>query len=375
MPPCSAPCAATKAARSASRPPSPRPTPAGAAVDWRRLLRRLRGRRRSRCPPTPSSASATGWTAASAGRSRRDRPKRRPSTPSWRRRSRTPRERRSPSAAASPWQSTPGWPTTPSLGTAILPGTAFVELALLRRRAGRRRGLEELTLQAPLVLPEDRARLQVSLAAPDQEGRREIAIHSAPRRAEEGAVEPACRRHPQRRGPRRSGLRPRPPGPPRRRADRGRRPATTASPRPASNTAPPSRASAPPGATAMSSTPRSRLPAEPAGEAARFAMHPALLDAALHPVVLRRRGRGVRLPFAWSGVSPGGRGGRPRAAGPAQRHGEDVSVSLVDASGAPMVRVDSLRPVRSSRGSCRAPPRPTALRPLAGSEPGPSPAA
>ncbi|HXS47044.1 MAG TPA: beta-ketoacyl synthase N-terminal-like domain-containing protein, partial [Solirubrobacterales bacterium] len=66
-------------------------------------------------------------------------------------------------------------------GTALLPGTAFVELAL---RAGRQAGaetLEELTLQVPLVLPEQGAvALQLTLSGPDEEGRRAVSIHSRP---------------------------------------------------------------------------------------------------------------------------------------------------------------------------------------------------
>ena len=66
-------------------------------------------------------------------------------------------------------------------GTVLLPGTAFLDLAL---RAGEQAGaetVEELTLQAPLALPETGAVLiQVSVEGPDEEGRREISIHSRP---------------------------------------------------------------------------------------------------------------------------------------------------------------------------------------------------
>ncbi len=67
------------------------------------------------------------------------------------------------------------------LGAALLPGTAFVELVL---RAGSEVGceeIEELTLQAPLVLPEhDAIQLQLSVSEPDDEGHRKVAIHSRP---------------------------------------------------------------------------------------------------------------------------------------------------------------------------------------------------
>ena len=71
------------------------------------------------------------------------------------------------------------------LDTVQLPGAASVELAL---RVGVDVGygvLEELTLQAPLVLDGDAAReLQVAVGRPDDAGRRELAIHSRPQNGE-----------------------------------------------------------------------------------------------------------------------------------------------------------------------------------------------
>ncbi len=65
------------------------------------------------------------------------------------------------------------------LGTVLLPGTAFVELALA---AGRQVGcelLEELTLEAPLVLSDDAVQLQVNVGEPDEElQQRPISIYS-----------------------------------------------------------------------------------------------------------------------------------------------------------------------------------------------------
>ncbi|BAC70606.1 polyketide synthase [Streptomyces avermitilis] len=67
------------------------------------------------------------------------------------------------------------------LGTALLPGTAFVELAL---RAGGQVGcelIEELTLEAPLVLGEQGGRaVQVLVGGLDETGRRAITLHSRP---------------------------------------------------------------------------------------------------------------------------------------------------------------------------------------------------
>ncbi len=65
------------------------------------------------------------------------------------------------------------------LGTVLLPGTAFVELALA---AGREVGcevLEELSLEAPLMLGEDGGvQVQVAIAEPDELGRRALTVHS-----------------------------------------------------------------------------------------------------------------------------------------------------------------------------------------------------
>ncbi|MFE6780564.1 SDR family NAD(P)-dependent oxidoreductase, partial [Streptomyces sp. NPDC057676] len=66
------------------------------------------------------------------------------------------------------------------MGSTLLPGTAFVELAI---RAGDQVGcdlVEELTLEAPLVLPEEGAvRLQVWVGAEDASGRRELTLYSS----------------------------------------------------------------------------------------------------------------------------------------------------------------------------------------------------
>src|SRR3954465_2964166 len=67
------------------------------------------------------------------------------------------------------------------MGTVLLPGTAFVELAV---RAGEQAGCdlgEELPLEAPLILPEQGGvRLQIAVGAQDDPGRRTLALHSHP---------------------------------------------------------------------------------------------------------------------------------------------------------------------------------------------------
>ena len=65
------------------------------------------------------------------------------------------------------------------MGSTLFPGTAFLEFAL---HAGQRAGcehLQELTLEVPLVVPDEGAlQLQVSIAEPEDNGQRSITIHS-----------------------------------------------------------------------------------------------------------------------------------------------------------------------------------------------------
>ncbi|MFE6689179.1 beta-ketoacyl synthase N-terminal-like domain-containing protein, partial [Streptomyces sp. NPDC057743] len=73
------------------------------------------------------------------------------------------------------------------LGSVVLPGTAFVELAV---RAGDQVGcdlVEELTLEAPLVLPESGGvAVQVSVEGADESGRRVVSVFSRPDEDVEG---------------------------------------------------------------------------------------------------------------------------------------------------------------------------------------------
>ena len=67
--------------------------------------------------------------------------------------------------------------------TPILPGTAFLEIALAAAERCGAEAVAELTLQAPLALPAQGAvDLQVSVSGPGEQGGRQISIHSRPRR-------------------------------------------------------------------------------------------------------------------------------------------------------------------------------------------------
>ncbi|MDN3353027.1 type I polyketide synthase [Actinomadura sp. DC4] len=65
------------------------------------------------------------------------------------------------------------------LGSVVLPGAAYVELVLRVGEEAGCPGVEELTLETPLTLPEDgSAEIQVSAGAPGDDGRRTVHVHS-----------------------------------------------------------------------------------------------------------------------------------------------------------------------------------------------------
>ncbi|MGW7349637.1 polyketide synthase dehydratase domain-containing protein, partial [Streptomyces sp. NPDC054854] len=78
-------------------------------------------------------------------------------------------------------------------GLVLVPGAALVEMAL---SAGRQVGcgvLSELVLEAPLVLEDDAAlQIQVTIGAPGEEGRREVAVYTRPEAGEGDDVETTC---------------------------------------------------------------------------------------------------------------------------------------------------------------------------------------
>ncbi|WP_432014296.1 SDR family NAD(P)-dependent oxidoreductase, partial [Streptomyces cucumeris] len=237
-------------------------------------------------------------------------------------------------------------------GVTLLPGTAFVELALRAGDAVDCDRLEELTLEAPLVLPEDGAvSVQVSVGGPDESGRRSLSVYSqadggpwtrhavgaladgggSAARAEAGEVWPPTdaeavdvdglyerfARNGFGYGPAFQGLR-----------AVWRR-----------------------GDEVFAEV---RLPEEQWSEARHLGVHPALLDAALHAMAFGGfvrlpgsvspdgdTGR-VRLPFAWNGVSLHAQGAsalriRLAPAGP-----DAVEVAATDESGRSVLSVDSL---------------------------------
>ncbi|MBB6170293.1 acyl transferase domain-containing protein/acyl carrier protein [Nocardiopsis mwathae] len=237
------------------------------------------------------------------------------------------------------------------LGSVLLPGTAFVELAI---RAGDHVGtgvLEELTLEAPLVLPESGGvAVQVVVGGPDEAGARPVSVYS---RAQSDAGEGAWTRHA-------SGTLV---------AEGGAPSALEEWP--------------PPGATAVGidgaydgliergyaygpvfqgvrrvwrrgeeTFAEIALPESAREEAARFGLHPALLDAALHADMLAGADDGsTRLPFSWNGVSLFATGASALRVRLTRVGDGDVAIDLADSTGAPVARVDTLvsRPVSAEQ--------------------------
>ncbi|MFK0068616.1 SDR family NAD(P)-dependent oxidoreductase [Streptomyces sp. NPDC091046] len=94
------------------------------------------------------------------------------------------------------------------------------------------------------------------------------------------------------------------------------------------------------------------LPDEAVGEAARFRLHPSILDAALSATDFMNGRRpqdvgGTQLPFAWTGVSVHAVGAarlrvRITASGPSGVGSDSVRLELSDPSGTPVATVESL---------------------------------
>ncbi|MFD7921432.1 SDR family NAD(P)-dependent oxidoreductase [Streptomyces sp. NPDC059740] len=236
------------------------------------------------------------------------------------------------------------------LGTLLFPGAGFVELALRAAAEAGAAGVADLTLEAPLVLPERGAvDLRVTVGAADADGMRPVTVHS---RAGE---DPQWVRHA-------TGTLTGTPEP---------------APAPEPGPWPPvrARAATPPDAYAVFD--RYGLAYGPAfqglgevwrdgedlyaevalpetADAAPFGVHPALLDAALHAAALVTLEEGdgtLRLPFSWSGVALHG-SGAARARVRLSPTGPDAwTLVMTGSDGEPLLSVASMatRPVRADQ--------------------------
>ncbi|WP_415954515.1 SDR family NAD(P)-dependent oxidoreductase, partial [Streptomyces sp. KLOTTS4A1] len=233
------------------------------------------------------------------------------------------------------------------MGTVLLPGAAFVDLAAHAAAAAGCDRVEELTIAAPLVLgATGPVVLQIWAGAADENGRRPLEIHSRPVH-DAGAP---WTRH-------------------------------------ASGALAVDDASAGSGGRALSQWPprdaeqvpvdgvydamndigygygpvfqglravwrggegevfaEVALPEEAWEESARFGLHPALLDSALHAIGVSggSLAEGGQLPFAWSGISLYAVGSPLLRVRITTADSGAVSLDLADADGMPVARIDSL---------------------------------
>ncbi|MDC0746351.1 type I polyketide synthase [Polyangium mundeleinium] len=246
-------------------------------------------------------------------------------------------------------------------GVVILPGTTFVELAVV---AAHRVGLpqvEELALETPLVLPAQGGVLvQLTVGAVDQGGRRSLEIHA---RAEDAPAGVTWTRHAI---------------------------GTLATASPASERMAALHAWPPPGAAAVALEgiyerlaaaglaygadfqglrgiwrrgdelfAEVELPAATAADAGRFALHPALLDAALHALVAQEleETSGIALPGSWRGVSlraVGASSLRIRFARGGAEH--TTSLAIADGAGEPLAHIEALTGRPASAAQVRGAP-------------------
>ncbi|HEY5833118.1 SDR family NAD(P)-dependent oxidoreductase, partial [Streptomyces sp.] len=217
-------------------------------------------------------------------------------------------------------------------GTVLLPGTAFLELAT---SAGGT--LDDLVLHLPLPLSDTPTNIQVSVGAPDEAGHRPVTVHS---KGDEGWVHHAS-------------------GTLGGRVTAGR----------------------------FSWPPRNAEPVDPEGfyaflaglgyaygpafrgvqalwrgddelfaevsvpDGAQFGIHPALLDAALQPLILLSPDARVRLPFSFSGVAVHATGVSSARVHLSRKGTDTYRATLTDLSGNPVADITTLtvRPAAESR--------------------------
>uniref|UniRef100_A0AAU3GNW7 SDR family NAD(P)-dependent oxidoreductase n=1 Tax=Streptomyces sp. NBC_01401 TaxID=2903854 RepID=A0AAU3GNW7_9ACTN len=235
-------------------------------------------------------------------------------------------------------------------GTVLLPGTAFLELA---QYAGEQLGcatVEELTLEAPMVLP-DRGglTLQLSVGAPDASGRRPLNLYT---REDDAFAEQEWTRHAT--GALATGVAT---------ADALTGVWPPAGAEPLDTTDLYTRFAEQgyqygPGFQGLRAAwhrgdevyAEVALPESQRDRARRFGLHPALLDAALHALWLAAVGSGpsadeaggVRLPFSWGGTSLYASGATTLRVRLTTTGTDEVAITVADAAGSPVAAVESL---------------------------------
>ena len=231
-------------------------------------------------------------------------------------------------------------------GTVILPGAAFVEMALKAAELTGSEGIEELTIEAPLALPERGAvQVQVNVGA-EEDGSRSLSIHSRIEDPEDPEGEWGLNA-------------------------RGSVGHVAAPAEPERGEWPPAEAGELPvdwlyelsGDFGVGYGPvfqgmrrvwRSNddlyaeieLEEGQAGEAGRFCLHPALLDAALHPAMMmageEEGAEGLSVPFAWRDVRLQRPGAARLRVSLSRVEKEVITLRFADADGVPLAAVGSL---------------------------------
>ncbi|MEV6771979.1 type I polyketide synthase [Nocardia sp. NPDC051030] len=237
------------------------------------------------------------------------------------------------------------------LGNILLPGTGFVELAV---HAGDRVGctvVEELTLQAPLILPGKDSRrggrfLQVVVGAADDTGRRPLLIRSRPDDDEEQWTTHAQGILAQGRVAAPEPLTQWPPAGATRIDIEGAYPALLAAGYGYGPVFQALRAAWKRGDEVFGEV---ALPEQARADAAAFGVHPALLDSAMHAMLVNSDGSQEQtlLPFAWNGVTLHASGAAAARVRMAPGPNGGTTLTLADETGAPVLSVESLltRPV------------------------------
>nr|WP_308425201.1 SDR family NAD(P)-dependent oxidoreductase [Wenjunlia tyrosinilytica] len=231
-------------------------------------------------------------------------------------------------------------------GTVLFPGTGLLELVLQAGSRVRCDRVEELTLEAPLVVPErGGVAVQVAVGGPDESGRRTVGVYSC---GSDGAVDGEWVRH----------------------ASGSVAPAGGPSQGSGMEVWPPSGAERVgldgfyerlagigyaygPVFQGLDAVWRLgddvfaevSLGEDRRDEAGLFGLHPALLDATLHAWLTTVPGTGsapVRLPFSWSGVSLAAVGASAARVRLSPVDEDTISLTLADATGQPVATIDSL---------------------------------
>ncbi|WP_395372545.1 SDR family NAD(P)-dependent oxidoreductase [Streptomyces tubercidicus] len=231
------------------------------------------------------------------------------------------------------------------LDTVLVPGTGLVELAI---RAGDQVGcdlLEELTLESPLIIaPTGGVQLRVTVGESDDSGRRNLAVFS---RDEDAVADQPWTRHA-------TGVLAVGSGAPVARGEEAWPPAGAESVSVDGFYGELAEAGYEYGPVFQGLRAAWRrgedifaevaLPEEAVGEAGRFGLHPALLDAVLHTVGLGEThgDEGPGLPFAWTGVQLHAVGATELRARVSKAGESGVRVEVSDAAGAPVATVESL---------------------------------